>query len=123
LFPIREIKQCKSIRLSASYGTRIDESNSGENHEDKEFYICRVNILIRSLVCRKSFGVDWGRKKGRKENHSEGKSPSLYILLPLLLTNPKPSITFRDLLLISYIFAKILLIIKMTNILRNPFLV
>src|SRR5205085_9566559 len=67
------------------------------------------------------FGVDWRRKKGRKENHSEGKSPSLYILLPLLLTNPKPSITFRDLLLISNIFAKFLLIIKMTNILRNPF--
>src|SRR5205085_12460044 len=66
------------------------------------------------------FDVDWGRKKGRKENHSEGKSPSLYIFLPLLLTNPKPSITFRDLLLISNIFCQDLLIFKMTNILRTP---
>jgi hypothetical protein len=40
-------------------------------------------ILIRSLVRREVFGVDWGRKRGRKEIHLRGKSPSLYILLPL----------------------------------------
>src|SRR5205807_4559593 len=78
-------------------------------------------IFARFLVlCEKSLG----REIAVVEPESlRGKGPSLYILLPLLLTNPKLSITFRDLLLISNIFCQDLLIIKMTNILRNPFFV
>src|SRR5947209_15764106 len=102
-----EIKQCKRIRLSASYGTRIDESNSGENRKDKEFYICRVNILIRSRVCGKSLVLTGEERREGRKTTPRGKAPPYISFLPLLLTNPKPSITFRDLLLISDIFAKI----------------
>ena len=61
-------------------------------------------ILIRSLVRKEVFGVDWGEKKERKEIPSEGKRPLLiYPSTPLLLTNPNPSDTFFDLPLICHL--------------------
>ena len=60
----------------------------------KSFYICRINILIRSLVCGKSLVLTGEERREGKKTTSRGKAPPYISFYPsCLLTKNLPSLS------------------------------
>ena len=62
--------------------------------KDKEFLYCRINILIRSLVCGKSLVLTGEERREGKKTTSRGKAPPYISFYPsCLLTKNLPSLS------------------------------